>query len=103
MSPNRRKNPSSADSSPYPDTGDDPGLEPDRRSTTRTSRWQKVVGIIGLVVVLWVGNGIFGPGGGGPGPGGHGPGGGDTVENQEQEIDTDDGGGMHDPSERDHP
>lgn len=35
----------------YPDTD----VKPDRRATT-TSRWQLVVGIIGIVVVLWVGN-----------------------------------------------
>jgi hypothetical protein len=57
----------------YPDTGKITDEGPDRRSTTGTSRWQKVVGIIGLVVVLGPGLGIFGPGSGGQGPGGHGP------------------------------
>jgi hypothetical protein len=74
-----------------PDTGDDTAVEPGRGATTGTSRWQKVVGIIGLVVLLWVGYQMFvaGPGlggGGGPGGGGHGPGQGPPVENQEQQI-----------------
>lgn len=83
---------------PYPDsnldTGDDTGAGPDRGSTTGTSRprtvvttWQKVVGIIGLLVLLALGARMFGAGGG------HGPGQNTPVENQEQEIDTEDGGG----------
>jgi hypothetical protein len=85
-----------ADPPPYPDTGDDAGEERDRGSTTGTSRWQKVVGIIGLVVVLLVGIRMFGAVGGGQGPGGQ-----TLDENQEQELDTDDGG-PHDPSRFDH-
>lgn len=49
-----------------------------------TSRWQKVVGIVGLVLILWLGIQLFGPGGG---PGQHTPAG-----NQEQQIDQDGGG-----------
>jgi hypothetical protein len=41
-----------ADPPPYPDTGDDTGVGPDRESTTGTPRWVKVFGIIALVVVL---------------------------------------------------
>ncbi|MGH2532060.1 MAG: hypothetical protein ACRDJW_07100 [Thermomicrobiales bacterium] len=67
---------------PYPDTGHT-GVGPDRGATTGTSRWQKMVGIIGIVVVLWVGNRMYdtvfgaGPGPGGPGSMQH-TGGGDT-------------------------
>jgi len=74
---------------PYPGPGDDTDVEPDHRATTGTSRWQTIVGIMGIVVVLWVGSRMFdivfddGPGGNkpaegqeqehtGPPPGGHG-------------------------------
>lgn len=87
-----------------PDTRDDSGVEPDLKSTTGTSRWQKVVGIIGILVVLWVGNDLLdnvldrGPGGGG----GHSPGQGEPpAEYQEQETDPEDGGG-YGPPEGDH-
>ena len=30
------------------------------RAVTRTSRWQKVVGVVGLLVVLWVGGDLYG-------------------------------------------
>jgi len=86
-----------ADPPPSPDT--DTRVGPDRRSISGTSRWQKVVGIIGLVVALWVGTemydvivGDFG----GPGPAQHSP-----AENQEQQIDPE-GDGGHDPSQFDH-
>lgn len=89
-----------------PDTRDDSGVEPDRKSTTGTSRWQKVVGIIGILVVLWVGNDLLdnvldrGPGGGGGG-GGHSPGQGEPpAEYQEQETDSE--GGGYGPPEGDH-
>lgn len=91
-----------ADLPPSPDTDDETRVGPDRKSTGGTTRWQKVVGIIGLVVALWVGSEMYdtvfprGPGPGGPGPGQHAPG-----ENQEQEIDTGDDGG-HDPSQFEH-
>lgn len=42
-------------------------------STTGMARWQRVVGIIGLAVVLGLGVLMFGPGGGGQGPGGEAP------------------------------
>jgi hypothetical protein len=77
----------------------DAGVGPDRGPLTGASRWQKVVGILGLLVVLWVGrdtykviDGDIGGGGGGHGPGQEAP-----VENQDRETDTDDGGGGHRP------
>lgn len=84
-----------ADPPRHPDTEDDTGVESDRGATTGTSRWQKVVGIIGLLVVLWIGNQMVGqltgsgpgPGGGDPGPGQHAP----PAETQEEETDTGDG------------
>lgn len=44
--------PSSPDSNS--DTPGDSGVESDRGKTTGLARWQKVVGIIGLIVVLLV-------------------------------------------------
>jgi hypothetical protein len=42
-----------ADPPPYPDTGDDTGVGPDRGSATGTPRWVKVLGIsIAIVLVL---------------------------------------------------
>ena len=41
-----------ADPPPYPDTGDDTGVAPDRGSTTSTPRWVYVFGIIAIVLVL---------------------------------------------------
>jgi hypothetical protein len=41
-----------ADPPAYRDTGDDTGVEPDRRATAGTPRWVKVFGLIALVVVL---------------------------------------------------
>jgi hypothetical protein len=77
------------------DAGEDTGEGPDRGATTGTSRWQKAVGILGVLVVLWVGNdtykvidGDFGGGGGDHGPGQDTP-----AENQDQETDIDTGGG----------
>lgn len=79
-----------------PDTGVDPG-----RGALAASRWQKVVGILGVLVILWVGNdtynviaGDFGSGGDG---GGHGPSQDAPVENQDQETDTGNDGGGHRP------
>lgn len=54
------------------DTGEDTGEESDQASTTGTSRWQKVVGIIGIVVILLVVVLRFGVGGE-HGPGRHDP------------------------------
>ena len=59
-----------ADQSPYPDTGDDTGVGPDRESTIGTPRWVKVFGIIAPVVVLLVAIMLL-TGGGGHGPGRH--------------------------------
>lgn len=42
---------------PPADENTDP--RPGRGATTGTSRGQKVAGIMGLVVVLWVGNNLF--------------------------------------------
>ncbi|MDQ3639944.1 MAG: hypothetical protein M3450_00390 [Actinomycetota bacterium] len=88
---------------PYPDASQDSGVGSDRGASTGTTRWQKVVGILGLVVVLWVGSEMYDVvffRGAGPG-GGQRPGGGQQapVESQDQ----DDGppppsGGPHDPS-----
>lgn len=74
---------------PAPDTGEDSVLPPRRGSMTGTSRWQKVVGIIGLVVLLGPGLGLFGPGSGGQGRGGHGPGGESPPAEVRQEGDQD--------------
>jgi hypothetical protein len=41
-----------ADPPPYPDTGDDTGVGPERGSTTSTPLWVKVSGAIALVLVL---------------------------------------------------
>jgi len=80
----------------------DAGVGPDRGASTGTSRWQKVVGILGLLVVLWVGNDTYkvidGDFGGGAGGGEHGPSQDAPVENQDQETDTDDGGGHTPPA-----
>jgi hypothetical protein len=75
----------------------DTSVGPDRGAPAGTSPWQKVVGILGLLVVLWVGNETYkvidGDFGGGAGGGDHGPGQDTPVENQDQETDTDNGGG----------
>jgi hypothetical protein len=57
-----------ADPPPYPNTGDDTGVGPDRESTTGTPRWVKVFGIIALVVILLFVILLLTRG-----PGGHGP------------------------------
>jgi hypothetical protein len=59
-----------ADRPPYPDTGDDTGVAPNRGSTTGTPRWVKVFWIIALILVLLVVVGLLT---GRAGPGGHGP------------------------------
>jgi hypothetical protein len=92
-----------------PNTDDDTDVKPARRTTTGVSRWQKVVGGIGLVVLVWVGSEIYdtisatGPSPGSPGgdhgPGGPGPGQDQPVENQDQEIETEND---HDPTQFDH-
>jgi hypothetical protein len=87
-----------ADSPRKPDPGDDTHMEVDRGATPGTSRWQKVVGIIGLLVILWVGNRMLGTLlGHGHGAMRHGPRqDAPPAEIQEQEIDTDTGG-VHAP------
>jgi hypothetical protein len=35
-----------------PDAGDNTGVAPDREATTGRPRWQKVIGIVGLALVL---------------------------------------------------
>lgn len=60
-----------ADRPPYPNITDDTGVNPALSPTTGSTRWQTLVGIIGIVVTLWVGiqmfDIVFG-GGGGLGP-----------------------------------
>jgi hypothetical protein len=56
-----------ADPPSYPDTGEDTGVGPDRRSASSTPRWVPVLGIviaIALVLLLVVFHltGILGPG-----------------------------------------
>ncbi len=58
-----------------------------------TTRWQQVIGILGLVVVLWVGNRLYDViGSDGPGPGGGTPPG----------VAPPAPDGEHDPSQFDH-
>lgn len=96
-----------AETFPYPDAGTDAGKDtgvgPDRGATTGTSRWQQVVGILGIAVVLWVGSEMYdivffrgtGPG---PAPGQDAP-----VEIQNPDGDpTPPGSIPHDPTQRDH-
>lgn len=68
-----------ADPPRNPDAGDNTGVRPDRESATGRPRWQKAVGIVGLVVVLLVvlfvvlqaTGAISGDHAPGPPPGGH--------------------------------
>jgi hypothetical protein len=80
----------------------DTGVGPDRGATTGISRWQKLVGVVGVLVVLWVGNDTYkvidGDFGGG-GSGNHrGPSPDTPVENEDQEPGTDGGGGHQPPA-----
>ncbi len=59
-----------ADSSPYPDPGDETSGGPGPEPTSGAPRWVKVFGVIALVLVLLVGILLLTGGG----PGGHGPG-----------------------------
>jgi hypothetical protein len=69
-----------ADPPPSPDTDDQTRTGLDRGSSRGASRWQKVIAILGLVVVAWVGDRVYdvvsfdGPATGGPGLHGPGPG-----------------------------
>lgn len=79
------------DRSGWADTDDDTGVEPDRGSRPRISRWQKVVGIVFLVVVLmFVILRLAGVGGGfgRHSPGGDSPRQDTPAERQEPETDT---------------
>ena len=73
---------------------DETDAVPGRRATSGTSRWHKLVAIGGLVALLWVGSEMYEVlygdiGGSGP-DGDHAPGQDTPVENQDQQIDTDD-------------
>jgi hypothetical protein len=89
-----------ADPPRNPDSGGDTGVESGRGPIAGASRWQKVIGIIGLLVILWVGNRMLstllgrghGPGGMRHGPGQHAP----PARMHEQESDTR-GGIGHEP------
>ena len=93
------------------ETSTEPAVDPAavRRSSAGLSRWQKVIGVLGLVVVLWVGDrlsDVIGSGGIGPG-GDHGPSGvTPTTEPAGTDTSTPGGGsggeGGHDPSQFDH-
>ena len=78
----------------------DIGVEPDGGAPTGVSRWQKVVGVFGLVVVLWVGDRMYdvvsfdGNFGGGSG--------GQQEPVQPQETDADGGGRTPGPPEGGH-
>jgi hypothetical protein len=60
------------------------GVHTDRTPRSRTSRWQKVVAVIGLVVLVVLGVRMFAAGG-------HGPDQGRQVENEQRQ------GGGHEP------
>lgn len=83
---------------PSPDAGE-PG-----RATIGT-RWQKLVGIMGIAVVLWVGGNLYDTvtsGGSGPRGGeNHGPRGG-APAGEEPPSDAPPGDAPHDPSRRAH-
>jgi hypothetical protein len=80
---------------------------PGRPAAGGLSRWQKAIGILGLVVVFWVGDRLYtvvDRGGMGPGMD-HGPGGGTpTTQPTGGDNPTPGGGdtGGHDPSQFDH-
>lgn len=92
----------------------DPGP---RARTARPTRWQQLIGVLGIVVVVWAGSNIYdvvtssGPeGGGGRRPPVTSPHGGDTPSDQPAPDDggtpgeqpTPPAGGQHDPSQFDH-
>lgn len=60
-----------ADPSPYTDTNDDNGVEPDRGSAPGTPPWVKVFGAIAIALVLLVVIMMLAGGGGQHGPGRH--------------------------------
>jgi hypothetical protein len=92
-------------------TSTEPAVDPAavRRSTGGLSRWQRLIGVLGLVVVFWVGDRLYDViSSGGIGPGAdHGPSGGTpTTEPVGTDTPTPGGGsggeGGHDPSQFDH-
>lgn len=66
----------------------------DRGAPARASRWQMVVGILGVLVVLWVGNDTYKVVDGDLGGGGHSPGRETPAEDENREPN---GGGAHQP------
>lgn len=54
---------------------DDPAgpSDPHEKLSRRPARWQLVLGLVGLAIVVGLALLLFGPGGGGHGPGRHGP------------------------------
>lgn len=56
-----------------PTTPSDSAVELDRRASSGLAPWQKMAGIIGLVVILGLAILMFGPGSGGHGPSRHAP------------------------------
>jgi hypothetical protein len=55
-----------ADLPRYPDSGEETGLESDRGAKAGRPRWQKLLGIIGLLVVVAIAIMLFVGGGHGP-------------------------------------
>lgn len=79
-----------ADTGSHPDTH----VRPDPEAPSDTSRWQKAVATLGVLVVVWVGGDTYDVIAGNFGGGGnHGPGQDTPVENQDQDPDTGTGGG----------
>lgn len=83
------------DSLSHPDTG----VGPHQETPTGTSRWQKAVAILGVLVVLWVANDTYKIIDADSGRGGHqAPAQNTPVENQDQDPDADSGGGHQPPA-----
>lgn len=84
----------------------DTGAPTPRVRTARPTRWQQLIGVLGVAVVVWAGSNIYdvvtssGPqGGGGHRPPGTSPQGGDTPSDQPPPPPA---GGQHDPSQFNH-
>ena len=72
-------------------------------SSAGRSRWEKTVGVLGLVVVFWVGDRLYNViDSGGMGPGGDHEPGGPTPTTQPTDTDPAGGSDEHDPSQFDH-
>lgn len=94
--------------------GDDIDVRPDREAARGISRWQKAVGILGLVAVVWVGNEWSWLGLGGSGDGDHRPVSGEPPTpdagstsreapvGDQQHENAPNGGAGHDPGQWDH-